>query len=75
MSEALKGKNPALTAISNGATFQITRRNFSKLIEVVASVILFAVLGLMFADGLTNASGHFGPGPEIAVQLAGGVHE
>ena len=75
MSEPLKRKNPALTAISNGATFQITPRNSNKKLEVVASVLLFAVLGLMVAGGLVDASGNFGPGPEIAVQLAGGGHE
>ena len=46
------------------------QRHFSKLIEVVASVLLFAVLGLMFADGLTDAAGNFQPGQGISVRIS-----
>ena len=47
------------------------QRHFTKTLEVVATITLFAALGLMFADGLTDAAGNFEPGQGIAVRIAG----
>ena len=76
MSEPLKGKHPALTAISNGATHSKNKHlDFTtKILECAVATLLVAALGVEFGKGLVEASGHFGPGPEIAVQLAGGDH-
>ena len=72
-----KTKNPALRAISNGATHSKKKHLdcTTKILECAVATLLVAALGVEFGKGLVEASGHFGPGHEIAVTIAGGGHD